>query len=226
MPSTEAEDIKTALRAQPELLHADPDLLTALGLRIDAANVVDFGPAALAKVKQAGERDAAPACPAGLASLATGDAQMAAIVQAIEQLRARGFDARDVRHIVVTHLDLDHAVLRWLFQSIHRRVRLDCRLPILRWLVLYPRLGALERTFPERKSVHHPVPSLVPLRAFEIIGEQQFLLHRNWLGGDFRQFRAIRREAGPGKHDTAEGPREDSHGGDWVAGRCFYTGPG
>jgi uncharacterized protein YigA (DUF484 family) len=59
MPSTEAEEIKTALRAQPELLHADPDLLTALGLRVDAANVVDFGPAALAKVKQAGERDAA-----------------------------------------------------------------------------------------------------------------------------------------------------------------------
>ena len=28
---------------------------------------------------------------------------------AIEQLRARGFDPRDVRHIVVTHLDLDHA---------------------------------------------------------------------------------------------------------------------
>lgn len=59
MPSTEADDIKTALRAQPELLHADPDLLSALGLRVDAANVVDFGPAALAKVKQAGERDAA-----------------------------------------------------------------------------------------------------------------------------------------------------------------------
>ena len=59
MPSTEAEDIKTALRAQPELLHADPDLLSALGLRVAAANVVDFGPAALAKVKQAGERDAA-----------------------------------------------------------------------------------------------------------------------------------------------------------------------
>jgi len=59
MPITEADDIKTALRAQPELLHADPDLLSALGLRVDAANVVDFGPAALAKVKQAGERDAA-----------------------------------------------------------------------------------------------------------------------------------------------------------------------
>jgi uncharacterized protein YigA (DUF484 family) len=57
MPSNKAEDIKTALRAQPELLHADPDLLSALGLRVDAANIVDFGPAALAKVKQAGERE-------------------------------------------------------------------------------------------------------------------------------------------------------------------------
>jgi glyoxylase-like metal-dependent hydrolase (beta-lactamase superfamily II) len=28
---------------------------------------------------------------------------------AIEQIRARGLDPRDVRHIVVTHLDLDHA---------------------------------------------------------------------------------------------------------------------
>jgi uncharacterized protein YigA (DUF484 family) len=57
MPNSEAEAIKTRLRAEPELLHTDPDLLSDLGLRVDAANIVDFGPAALAKVKQAGERE-------------------------------------------------------------------------------------------------------------------------------------------------------------------------
>ena len=48
-----AEAIKDWLREQPDLLHSDPELLAQLGLRIDAANVVDFGPKALEKVKAA-----------------------------------------------------------------------------------------------------------------------------------------------------------------------------
>jgi hypothetical protein len=57
MSNIEAEVIKTRLRAEPELVRADPDLLSELGLRVDAANVVEFGPAAIARVKQAGERE-------------------------------------------------------------------------------------------------------------------------------------------------------------------------
>jgi hypothetical protein len=54
MSGTQIEMIKGWLREQPELLHSDPDLLSDLGLRVDAANVVDFGPQALAKAKAAG----------------------------------------------------------------------------------------------------------------------------------------------------------------------------
>jgi uncharacterized protein YigA (DUF484 family) len=58
MPGTEAEMIKGRLRAQPELLHSDPELLADLGLRVDSANIVDFGPKALAKAKAAGSAEA------------------------------------------------------------------------------------------------------------------------------------------------------------------------
>jgi uncharacterized protein YigA (DUF484 family) len=51
MAGAEAEAIKDWLREQPGLLHSDPDLLAELGLRVDSANVVDFGPKALQKAK-------------------------------------------------------------------------------------------------------------------------------------------------------------------------------
>lgn len=46
------------LLENPEFLRQDADLLGALGLRLDAANVVDFGPAALARVHAAHAREA------------------------------------------------------------------------------------------------------------------------------------------------------------------------
>jgi uncharacterized protein YigA (DUF484 family) len=58
MSGTEAEMIKGWLREQPQLLHADPELLSELGLRVDSANVVDFGPKALAKAKAHGSAEA------------------------------------------------------------------------------------------------------------------------------------------------------------------------
>ena len=51
MSGSKAEAIKGMLREQPDLLHSDPDFLAELGLRVDNANVVDFGPKALAKAK-------------------------------------------------------------------------------------------------------------------------------------------------------------------------------
>ena len=57
MSNIEAEAIKARLRDQPDLVLADPALMSDLGLRLDAANVVEFGPAAIARVKQAGERE-------------------------------------------------------------------------------------------------------------------------------------------------------------------------
>ena len=57
MSKIEAEAIKARLRDEPDLVLADPALMSELGLRLDAANVVEFGPAAIARVKQAGERE-------------------------------------------------------------------------------------------------------------------------------------------------------------------------
>jgi len=50
--------VRDFLLAEPDFLHGDPDLLNDLGLRPDASNIVDFGPAALARVSAAHEREA------------------------------------------------------------------------------------------------------------------------------------------------------------------------
>jgi len=51
------EAIRAFLRGRPEFLTEDPDLMRALGVRPDAANVVDFGPEALSRVARAHRRE-------------------------------------------------------------------------------------------------------------------------------------------------------------------------
>jgi uncharacterized protein len=51
--SARDEAIRAFLRGRPDFLHDDPDLMQALGVRPDAANVVDFGPEALSRVTRA-----------------------------------------------------------------------------------------------------------------------------------------------------------------------------
>jgi uncharacterized protein YigA (DUF484 family) len=51
------ELVRDYLRADPSLLRDDPNLLAELGLRIDVANMVDFGPAALSRVSAAHKRE-------------------------------------------------------------------------------------------------------------------------------------------------------------------------
>jgi uncharacterized protein YigA (DUF484 family) len=51
------EAIRTFLRSRPELVRDDPELMQALGVRPDAANVIDFGPAALSRVERAHRRE-------------------------------------------------------------------------------------------------------------------------------------------------------------------------
>lgn len=53
-----ASDIRAFLRAHPDFLRQDEALLNDLGLRPDAANLVDFGPAAIAKASAAHKREA------------------------------------------------------------------------------------------------------------------------------------------------------------------------
>jgi len=53
----EPEVVRRFLADNPEFLRSDASLLAELGLRVDAANVVDFGPAALARVHAAHKRE-------------------------------------------------------------------------------------------------------------------------------------------------------------------------
>jgi uncharacterized protein YigA (DUF484 family) len=52
------EDVRRFLADNPEFLHEDLGLLEELGLKVAAGNVVDFGPAALARVHAAHQREA------------------------------------------------------------------------------------------------------------------------------------------------------------------------
>lgn len=51
------EAVRAFLSDNPDFLRGDPALLAELGLRPDAANVVEFGPAALARVHEAHRRE-------------------------------------------------------------------------------------------------------------------------------------------------------------------------
>ena len=51
------EEVTTALLVNPGWLRNDPSLLAQLGLRLDAANIVDFGPVALSRVSAAHQRE-------------------------------------------------------------------------------------------------------------------------------------------------------------------------
>ena len=55
--SARDEAIRAFLRANPDFLREDAELLTTLGLRLEAANVLEFGPAAISKVARAHSRE-------------------------------------------------------------------------------------------------------------------------------------------------------------------------
>ncbi len=52
------ESVRAFLRTEPEFLRQDEDLLGELGLKVDGTNVIDFGPAALARAAAAHRREA------------------------------------------------------------------------------------------------------------------------------------------------------------------------
>lgn len=51
------EAIRAFLRSRPSFVRDDPELMQALGVRPDAANLIDFGPAALSRVERAHRRE-------------------------------------------------------------------------------------------------------------------------------------------------------------------------
>lgn len=56
--SLEPSEVRRFLADNPEFIRADDGLLAELGLKVDGGNVVDFGPAALARVHAAHQREA------------------------------------------------------------------------------------------------------------------------------------------------------------------------
>lgn len=56
--TVDPDSVRDFLRVQPEFLRQDENLLGELGLRVDGGNVIDFGPAALAKAAAAHRREA------------------------------------------------------------------------------------------------------------------------------------------------------------------------
>lgn len=56
-PGSGTELVRGLLRDNPEWLRGDPRLLADLGLRLDAANIIDFGPVALSRVSAAHQRE-------------------------------------------------------------------------------------------------------------------------------------------------------------------------
>ncbi|KQV62571.1 MULTISPECIES: DUF484 family protein [unclassified Caulobacter] len=56
--AVDPESVRDFLRTEPEFLRHDEGLLGELGLKIAAGNIIDFGPAALAKAAAAHKREA------------------------------------------------------------------------------------------------------------------------------------------------------------------------
>ncbi|OYX93317.1 MAG: hypothetical protein B7Y78_08685, partial [Caulobacter sp. 35-67-4] len=57
MKPVDPEVVRAFLRDEPDFLRDDTRLLGELGLRVDAGNVIDFGPAALARAAAAHRRE-------------------------------------------------------------------------------------------------------------------------------------------------------------------------
>jgi hypothetical protein len=55
------DEVRRFLSDNPDFLLSDTALMAELGLRPDAANVVEFGPAALARVHEAHKKESGPA---------------------------------------------------------------------------------------------------------------------------------------------------------------------
>ena len=96
--NSEMEEIKARLRADPEAIRSDSGLLADLGLRLDAANIVDFGPVALSRVAAAHKRESGERRRLEAISQANFDAQARTHASVLTLIAAR--DHADLAHRV------------------------------------------------------------------------------------------------------------------------------
>jgi len=110
---TAAEELRQVLRAHPELIRDDEALLADLGLRVDAANLVDFGPAALARVSAAHKRESTVRRRLESTARANFAAQAQAHAAVLDLLEARNLSdlARRVDELAALRFGLVGAVI-------------------------------------------------------------------------------------------------------------------
>jgi len=83
--AADAEAVRALLRAHRDLVREDGELLAELGLRLDVANIVDFGPVALSKISAAHRRESSER-------------------QRLEAMARANFDAQSQTHAAVVDL--------------------------------------------------------------------------------------------------------------------------
>jgi len=107
------EAIRAFLKGRPEFLRDDPELMQSLGVRADAANVIDFGPAALSRAAQAHRKETSVRRRLEAVAQANFDAQSRTHEAVIELLGARNHSDLAMRldGLAKAHFGLAAAVL-------------------------------------------------------------------------------------------------------------------
>jgi hypothetical protein len=126
--------------------------------------------------------------------------------------------SRDGLRAAELEAELDDAVLRRDVVADDGLMPFHCGLAILRWGGV-THLRALQRAVLEGKRRHHDGPALVlaQLGALEVIGEEQFPLLRDRLGGNRGQLRRIGGEGGGGDEGDGSEKRAEVHGDEKTA---------
>jgi uncharacterized protein YigA (DUF484 family) len=107
------EAIRVFLKSRPEFVRDDPELMQALGVRPDAANVIDFGPAALSRAASAHRKETSVRRRLEAVAQANFDAQSRTHEAVIELLGARNHSDLAVRldALAKAHFGLAAAVI-------------------------------------------------------------------------------------------------------------------
>jgi uncharacterized protein YigA (DUF484 family) len=107
------EAIRMFLKTRPEFVRDDPELMQALGVRLDAANVIDFGPAALSRAASAHRKESSVRRRLEAVAQANFDAQSRTHEAVIELLGARNHSDLAMRldGLAKAHFGLTAAVI-------------------------------------------------------------------------------------------------------------------
>jgi hypothetical protein len=107
------EAIRMFLKTRPEFVRDDPELMQVLGVRLDAANVIDFGPAALSRAASAHRKESSVRRRLEAVAQANFDAQSRTHEAVIELLGARNHSdlAARLDALAKAHFGLSAAVI-------------------------------------------------------------------------------------------------------------------